>query len=244
MTKEETDSRVSRKGDYFGVLEPYDGKLSRTVLRGERSRKAPDLPGGRPIVDGTGGPYMHAKRQLLFVQGGGKGTYEEWDNKLAESLRQELGQDYEIHYPRMPNEANPNVKSWKRKISDELSRLRGKVLLVGHSVGGSILLKYLSEEEVKKPIAGLFLLAAPSWDEDQWNFDDLKLPHNIADKLASIPRIFLYHSRDDVDVPFAHLALHGARLPHATIRAVDGRGHQFGNDLTDVARDIRSNDAA
>jgi len=27
------------------VLEPYDGKLSRTVLRGEGSRKAPDLPG-------------------------------------------------------------------------------------------------------------------------------------------------------------------------------------------------------
>ena len=37
--------RVSREGDYFGGLEPYDGKLSRTVLRGERSRKAPDLPG-------------------------------------------------------------------------------------------------------------------------------------------------------------------------------------------------------
>ena len=27
------------------VLEPYDGKLSRTVLRGEGSRKAPALPG-------------------------------------------------------------------------------------------------------------------------------------------------------------------------------------------------------
>jgi hypothetical protein len=43
--KEETDNRVSRKGDYFGVLEPYDGKLSRTVLRGVGSRKAPRLPG-------------------------------------------------------------------------------------------------------------------------------------------------------------------------------------------------------
>jgi len=43
--RKETDSRVSREGDYFGGLEPYDGKLSRTVLRGERSRKAPDLPG-------------------------------------------------------------------------------------------------------------------------------------------------------------------------------------------------------
>ena len=27
------------------MLEPCDGKLSRTVLRGEGSRKAPDLPG-------------------------------------------------------------------------------------------------------------------------------------------------------------------------------------------------------
>jgi len=26
------------------MLEPYDGKLSRTVLRGERGREAPDLP--------------------------------------------------------------------------------------------------------------------------------------------------------------------------------------------------------
>lgn len=43
----ETGSRVSRKGDNFGVLEPYDGKLSRTVLRGVGSRKAPLLPGIR-----------------------------------------------------------------------------------------------------------------------------------------------------------------------------------------------------
>ena len=144
----------------------------------------------------------------------------------------------------MPDEADPNVKSWKRRIAAELSPLRGKIVLVGHSIGGSILLRYLSEEEVKGSISGLFLLAAPSWDEHQWNFDDLKLPRNIAEKLLSIPRIFLYHSRDDAVVPFAHLALLAARLPQATIRAVDGRGHQFGNDLTDVASDIRSNSAA
>jgi hypothetical protein len=46
-TKEGTDNRVSRQGEYFGVLEPYDGKLSRTVLRGVGSRKAPCLPGMR-----------------------------------------------------------------------------------------------------------------------------------------------------------------------------------------------------
>jgi len=37
--------RVVPQGPTFEMLEPCDGKLSRTVLRGERGREAPDLPG-------------------------------------------------------------------------------------------------------------------------------------------------------------------------------------------------------
>ena len=33
--------RGSPQGNLFEMLEPYEGKLSRTVLRGGRSRKAP-----------------------------------------------------------------------------------------------------------------------------------------------------------------------------------------------------------
>ena len=40
---------------------------------------------------------MHAKHQVLFVQGGGKGVHDDWDSKLVESLRKELGQGYAIH---------------------------------------------------------------------------------------------------------------------------------------------------
>src|SRR5205809_735086 len=105
---------------------------------------------------------------VLFIQGGGKGAYDE-DAALAGSLKQALGHEYDVHFPRMPGETKPNLESWKQKISAELSRSHGKAVLVGHSLGGSYLLKYLSEEEVEKPISGLFLLAAPSWDEDQWN---------------------------------------------------------------------------
>jgi predicted alpha/beta hydrolase family esterase len=106
-------------------------------------------------------------------------------------------------------------------------------------VGGSILLRFLAEEKIEQPIAGLFLLAAPSWDEDRWNFDDLKLPRDIAAKLDPIPRLFFYHCRDDDVVPFAHLALHGARIPRAVLRAFDSGGHQFGHHLTDIAADIQ-----
>jgi len=100
-------------------------------------------------------------------------------------------------------------------------------------------LKYLSEENVQKSIAGLFLLAAPSWDEEDWNFDDLRLPRDLAATLSRIPRIFLYHNRNDEIVPFSHLALHAARLPRAIIRESATGGHQFGNDLANVASDIK-----
>jgi hypothetical protein len=42
--------------------------------------------------------------QILFIQGGGAGTHDEWDDKLVDSLRRELGDGYEIRYPRMPDE--------------------------------------------------------------------------------------------------------------------------------------------
>jgi hypothetical protein len=77
----------------------------------------------------------------------------------------------------------------------------------------------------------------------QWNFDDLKLPRKIAEKLAPIPRIFFYHCRDDEIVPFAHLALHTAQIPQAITRAINHGGHQFGNDLAPIAMDIRGSHA-
>lgn len=180
---------------------------------------------------------------VLFIQGGGEGANLE-DRPLAESLTRVLGSKYEVRFPQMPDEADPNVESWKRKISSELSRIPGNAILAAHSVGGSILLRYLSEERVENPIAGVYLLAAPSWDEDRWNFEDLKLPRDIAEKLAPIPRLFFYHCRDDEIVPFAHLGLHGARIPRAVTRLFDSGGHQFGNDLTAIATDIRANDSA
>ena len=139
----------------------------------------------------------------------------------------------------MPDESNPDMQKWKDKIARELNALETRVILVGHSVGSTALLKYLSEESVEKPIAGLFLLAAPSWDEDNWNFDDLRLPRDLAARLSRIPKIFLYHNRDDEVVPFGHLAFHAGRLPRAIVRESDKGGHQFDNDLANVAIEIR-----
>lgn len=62
----------------------------------------------------------------------------------------------------------------------------------------------------------------------------------ISDKLPKDVPVFLYHSRDDEEVPFSNLALYRQKLPEASFREVASGGHQFNNDLRIVARDIKS----
>jgi predicted alpha/beta hydrolase family esterase len=179
------------------------------------------------------------KKHVLFIHGAGEGAFEE-DGLLVASLQTALGPAYEVRYPKMPEEDSATYADWKAPIERELASLDDAVILVGHSVGGSVLIKYLSEQPLDKPISSVFLLATPYWGADEfWKWDEACLGQDVATKLASIPRIFLYHSRDDDTVPFAHLALYAAKLPQATVREFDRRGHQFGNDLTEVAEDIR-----
>jgi predicted alpha/beta hydrolase family esterase len=180
------------------------------------------------------------KKQVLFIQGGGEGAYEE-DGKLVVSLRNALGDAYEVYYPQMPNESDPNYELWKAQIRKELAVLQGKRILIGHSLGSSFLLKYLAEEKIEKAIVGIFLMATPYWGGDGWQYEGYErvvLPEGFASKLPRGAPIFLYHSRDDDIVPFAHLALYAEQLPQATIREFDGRGHQFNNDLSEAASDI------
>lgn len=181
------------------------------------------------------------KTPVLFVQGAGDGAYTE-DKKLAESLRQLLGASYEVRYPPMENEDDAAYEIWARQIRSELAAMRGDVFLVGHSVGGSVLIKFLTETKLSNPLAGIFLIAAPFWGNDGgWTYEGyetLMLPNEADTKLAKDVPLFLYHSHDDETVPFAHLALYAKRFPQATVRKLEGRGHQLNNDLKEVADDI------
>ena len=179
------------------------------------------------------------KRQVLFIHGGGPGAYEA-DKELAASLQDELGAAYDVRCPAMPNENSPEYAAWKEEIEQELATLGGEVILVGHSLGALILLKYVSESGVEKPIEGLFLVATPYVGTGGWEFEENVLREDFAAELLLRLPVFLYHSHDDEVVPFAHLALYEAKLPKATIHELDGRGHQFNNDLSEVARDIKS----
>jgi predicted alpha/beta hydrolase family esterase len=177
------------------------------------------------------------KKQVLFIQGAGEGAYEE-DEKLALSLQDALGAEYQVLYPQMANEEDPENEAWIAQISKELASVNGNVILVGHSAGGAVLLKYLLKVHVDQPVAGVFLISIPFWGPEDEEDDTYTLREGFASQLPKGVPIFLYHSRDDEWVPFAHLAMYAERIPQATIREYDGRGHQFNNDLSEVTLDI------
>lgn len=177
---------------------------------------------------------------VLFIQGAGEGAHAE-DARLADSLKAKLGEGFSILYPAMIDEAGADFDVLTRQLDEAIASLDGAVIAVGHSVGASILAKHLSEKDPDPRILGVFLLATPFWGgEGIWTWEEGKLDPSAAARLAQRLPVFLYHCRDDEVVPFSHLKPNAASMPAATVREVEAGGHQFGNDLTVVARDIRT----
>ena len=184
-------------------------------------------------------PSTKAK-DVLFVQGAGPDVHDRWDDKLAASLERELGDGYVVHYPRMPKEADPKYSSWSASLRRELGKLGDRPILVGHSVGATILLHVLARQRRKPKLDGLFLVAPPFIGEGGWPSDDIEPRTDFSDRLSAGVPVFLYHGREDDVVPLAHARLYAKAIPRAVVRTLARHDHQLNDDLSVVAKDIRA----
>jgi predicted alpha/beta hydrolase family esterase len=178
-------------------------------------------------------------RSVLFVQGGGEGVHDQWDDKLVASLERELGEGYTVRYPRMPDEGDPRYGAWKAALFEEFNLLGHGAVVVGHSVGGAVLIHALAERAPRAKLGGIFLVAAPFIGEGGWQSDDVTPITDFSERLPSGVPIFLYHGTHDDTVPTTHVGLYAKAIPRAVVRTLESRDHQFNNDLSCVAHDIR-----
>ena len=177
-------------------------------------------------------------KQILFIQGGGDDGYEA-DALLVDSLKAELGNDYSVHYPKITEiESEPDF-GWLKEIDKHISKMEDHFILVGHSFGASMILKLLSEKSSGNEIIGIFLIATPFWKGDENWKSGLKLMDNFSEKLPVGVPIFLYHCKDDDEVPVSHFYHYRQKLIAASFCEIPDGGHQFNNDLSVVARDIQ-----
>src|SRR5262249_4798880 len=145
------------------------------------------------IQSGAPLPLGSMSHQVLFIQGAGSGTHDDWDNHLVEQLGRELGSGYEIRYPRMPNEADPHYARWKAAIKHELAGLSDGAILVGHSVGATILVNTLADETLELTLSGIFLLSAPFIGDGGWPAEDIKPMSSLGKRLPESLPVYIYH---------------------------------------------------
>src|SRR5690242_5852789 len=147
-------------------------------------------------------------RQVLFVQGAGEAVHDTWDDKLVQSLERELGSAYTVIYPRMPDEADPHYAVWKAALLNAFEDLDDGAVLVGHSIGGAILIHVLAEQRPRRKFGAIALVAAPFIGDGGWPSEDIEAREDLGEPLPDAVPVFLYHGTADAIVPFAHMALY------------------------------------
>ena len=180
------------------------------------------------------------RREILFIQGGGAGAHDEWDDKLVDSLGRAIGPDYSIRYPRMPGEGEPSYAQWKAAIEKEIDRLHDGALLVGHSIGGTFLINALAERRPPRRLGAVVLIAAPFVGAGGWPGDEFETPSDLGAKLPPGVPVYVFQGLEDETTPPSHADLYARAIPQAHVHRLPGRDHQLGNDLREVGETIEA----
>jgi predicted alpha/beta hydrolase family esterase len=180
-----------------------------------------------------------ARIPVLFIQGAGDMWAPDGSGVLAKYLETELSDEYKVVAPEMPDaDTDPRYEPWRDTIDSEIGALDDGVVLVGHSFGASVLLKYLAQDTPPRSVRAAVLVATPFWSRAGWE-TQYALPEGFERRLADLPLV-MFHSREDPEVPFGHLARYQAALPEAVIRPIEGAQHSFVDGFPELVDEIRA----
>jgi len=149
-----------------------------------------------------------------------------WD---GDYLKKELGEEFEIIKPNMPLMENAKYEEWKIHFEKYIPELRDNVILVGKSLGGTFLAKYLSENEFSKKILSVYLIAPPY--DNSLPDEDLVGGFELVEDLSLIEKnskyLNLFFSRDDPSVFLVHSKKYEEKLPSSNIVVFEGKNGHF-----------------
>jgi hypothetical protein len=139
-----------------------------------------------------------------------------WSN---EYLQGKLGKDFEIIRPRMPLQDNAKYYDWKIHFERHFPQLKDNIILIGSSLGGIFLAKYLSEHKFPKKILAVYLICAPYdntlSEEDLVGGFKLKSDLSLIEKNSN--RVNLLFSKNDDVVPVSHADKYARKLKNSKI---------------------------
>ncbi len=150
-------------------------------------------------------------------------------NWAGDYLDKELGKKFEIIKPRMPLQDNAQYRDWKIYFERHIPYLRNNVILIGGSLGGIFLAKYLSEQKFPKKILATFLVCPP-FDNTVVGEDlvgGFKLKSNLSLLEKNSKKLYLMFSQDDDCVPVSHAEKYRNKLMNANIIIYKSKNGHF-----------------
>lgn len=197
------------------------------------------------------------KRQVIIINGGSTyDTYGEYMKHLKgakfdfgrmtrirwkDSFAKKLGAKFEVVQPRMPNSENARYAEWAIWFRKIVPFINNGVVLVGHSLGGIFLAKYLASQTLPKRIKATILIAAPFHDKGlKESLGDFTLPKSLRKFSTQGGRILIFHSTDDPSVPLQHAREYSAALKHAVLRIFQHKGHFNQSTFPELVSAIKS----
>ena len=144
-------------------------------------------------------------------------------------LKKNLSKNFEIIKPRMPLQDNAKYEDWKIHFERHFPQLRNNIILIGESLGGIFLAKYLSENNFPKKILSTYLICPPYDntlpEEDLVGGFKLKSDLSLLEKNSK--SLYLMFSKDDDDVPVSHAEKFRKKLKNANIIIYESKKGHF-----------------
>ena len=144
----------------------------------------------------------------------------------------------DIFLPEMPNKLDARYAEWEAWFDRYVPLLRDDVILIGSSLGGLFLAKYLSTRTLPVSVRLFVLIAAPFNDESEYTLGDFRLPAELDGIARQAGQIRLYHSKDDPIVPFTELEKYARALSGAEATVFEDRGHFAIDDFPELSEKI------
>ncbi len=201
---------------------------------------------------------MNPKPQIFFIHGGTTFKNQEdyisflenrpisLENKIRWTdayLDTHLGETYDIIRPRMPLQDNAQYSEWKIHFERHFQYLRDDIILIGYSLGGIFLAKYLSENTFPKKIRATFLIAPPF--DNTIEGEDLVGGFELGTDLSLLEKnsdhTYLMFSKDDRSIPISHAEKYRNKLTKSEIIIYESKnGHFKVKEFPEIIEIIKS----
>lgn len=192
--------------------------------------------------------------QVAFIHGGETwDTYEDYlryleqsayepdreaQKRWKDSLKERLA-PRQVFTPQMPSKYNAHYAEWSLWFEKVIPYLKNDFVLIGHSLGGTFVAKYLSENTLPISIKATFLVAAPSGDNlPDYTLASFALPPSLEGLKQQGGTIHLYQSSDDSVVPHTDVEHYRRELPDAIFHSFSDRGHFLQEEFPELIEEI------